>query len=119
MGQLRMRNEVRYTRRVPRPISVYISYADSTQDRRFCEHLTMHLATLVRAQRIQIYQRDSVDYGEDQREALGRLVATADIFIPLLSAAYLADEIAHEVELVAALKQREQQTLSIWPVRVA
>lgn len=104
---------------MPRSVRVYISHAASAFDRELRMRLEVHLAPLRRSGRIVIQHRDSVDYGEEQEAALRRLVAAADIFIPLLSPDYLADDIAHDIELAEALKRRGSKTLSIWPVRAA
>jgi len=104
---------------VSRPIFVYLSAADTEEDRAWRRQVELHLKPLVRRQQIRIQHRECLSAGEEPSKRIPDLVEATDIFIPLLSASYLDDEIAYEIELATALRRREQHRLRIWPIKAA
>lgn len=104
---------------MPRPIQVYISHSMLLADMDQLQRLRVHLSPLVRSGRIQIKHRESARPGLELEDAVRMFVGAADIFIPMLSADWLADPLCHDVELECALDQRQLGALRIWPIRLS
>lgn len=101
-----------------RLIQIYISHAPTQAARNKRDRLLVNLKPLMRRGRVEVKHRDSARPSEELDDELRRFVGAADIFVPLLSADWLADDMCHEVELVEALNQKASGALVIWPIRV-
>lgn len=100
-----------------RPIVVYLSHADTEEERALRGQFAAVVKPLIKQNRIRVRHRDSVDPGEDPQLLIPRLVAGSDLFIPFLCQSYLGDDVVNDLELPAALQGRQRGTLQIWPLR--
>lgn len=101
-----------------RPIAVYLSHADTEEDRALRKRIERALKYLVLTNRISIQHRDSVPSGELRTHQIGQMVDAADIFLPFMDQDYLGDDLVYNTELPIALRRRESDTLRIWPLFV-
>lgn len=99
-----------------RPLLVYLSHADSDEDRALRERIVRALKPLVSKGLIRIQHRDIGETGEDREALIGPMVAASDIFIPFLNMEYLGDDLVDTIELPTALRCLEQKTLKVWPL---
>jgi hypothetical protein len=95
---------------------VFISH--SPDDEHWKTLLRQHLAPLVRAERIEIFEMNDVPPGEDITARIKREIVSADVAVCLLSASFLASASIHEHQILPLLERHASDDLMIVPVLV-
>ena len=93
---------------------VFLSF--SRDDVSFRDVLVQHLSSIVRDQRIELWDLAKIPAGTDRREHIERAAVESRVAVVLLSASYLADRGC--AEELAALRRQESRGLRLIPVLV-
>lgn len=98
------------------PLKVFISYSHNENDRPLLDRLCGHLAPLVRAEKISVWEDSRITGGSDWDKTIKTQLAQADIVIFLVSSDYTASEYINREEVPFAMRRHEQGLCSIVPV---
>lgn len=93
---------------------VFVAYAHD--DHEWQEKLENQLGFLKHHHRIDIWSDRQLKPGRDWDPAIRAALATADLFVPLVSSAFAASAYCNLVELRAAMERRARGELTIIPV---
>ncbi len=93
---------------------VLVSYARN--DAAFFEELSAHLSILQRKGLIQLWHEGRINAGEAWADAISSQIHSADIFILLVSADFLASNFIWDRELSLILKRQQEGKASVIPI---
>jgi hypothetical protein len=91
-----------------KPPVVFISY--SHKDSKWLERAKVHLATLVRNRRIDVWDDTVIRVGDRWRSDIEQAISTCRAALLLLSADFLASEFIHNDELLPILRRARDRT---------
>jgi hypothetical protein len=97
-------------------VSVFVSY--SHRDEEFKDELDKHLAAAKRSGLVRVWHDRKIDAGASWRPAITDSLMTADIYVLLVSADFLASEFCWNQEFIPALARRQRGDAEIIPVIV-
>ncbi len=98
----------------PKPLNIFISYSHRDQDQLL--NLTKALQPLIEQKRIAIWDDSNILAGESFDESIRQNLATADIFLLLVSTDFLASEYINEVELATMFERHTRKECVILPI---
>ena len=96
------------------PVHVFTSYAHADEPLR--ERLDAHLAALRRHPAVTVWNDRGIDPGDEWDAEIRGAVREADVILLLVSAAFLASDYIHTVELAEALSRHERGEAVVVPV---
>ncbi len=87
-------------------------------DERFRDRLVVHLSLLQRQGLISLWHDRRLQGGDDFAASISDKLEKADIFLPLVSADFLASTYCYDVEMQLALKRHDAGKMRIMPIIV-
>ena len=99
-----------------RPLSLFVFYA--REDYMFRDQLIKHLSSLIRQGLIKVWNDQEVAPEVDLAQEIAIQLATADIFVLLISPASMASDSPYEIAMQMALSRQYLEEISIIPVMV-
>lgn len=97
-----------------KPLEVFISY--SRKDEALKDMLLEHLRVLERFRGVKVWTDAEITPGAMWREEIDRAMATTDVALLLVSAAFLASDFIHTAELPELLAREARKGLVVIPV---
>lgn len=101
---------------MPLPLKVVISYSQNLQDRPSVERLIRHMAPMVQAGKISVWDDSKIPPGDIWKEAIVQQLSLADIIIMLVSSDYTASEFVNTIEVPLAMTRHAAGQCTIVPV---
>jgi len=96
------------------PLKLFISY--SHRDESFKNDLMDHLASLVRAGQLQVWQDRDIDAGAEWNREILTAIDGADIILMLVTARFMASEFCFSKEMQRAMAHHDQGSATVVPV---
>jgi len=93
---------------------LFISYAH--KDKKYKDELNTHLKSLIRLQKIEVWDDKEIDAGADWKYKIFKNLSEADIILLLISPDFINSEFCYTKELDFALKQQVDGESTIIPV---
>ncbi len=95
---------------------IFISYSHKDMD--YKDTLVIHLAALVRANEVNVWDDGKLIAGQRWKQEIFDHLYEADVVLCLISADFIASDFCHEKELKAALQADKEGRQTVIPIRI-
>jgi len=98
------------------PLNVFISYSQNQTDRPLLDKLRGHLAPLVQAGKLAVWEDSQMLPGGEWNKSIKENLELADIVLLLVSSDYMASDYINRVEVPLAMQRQENGLCTVIPV---
>ena len=95
-------------------MKTFISYTH--QDEKWFKKLKRHLARLEKTNSISVWSDHKINVGEEIDREIKKELASAELFLPIISSGYLASDYCMDTEFEYALERLNEKNLKIVPI---